>query len=347
MKTSFCKFFSMFKTLQHHNISIFKFARHALATTLAISLASSWAHAQSADYPVKPVKIIAPSAAGGGFDLVGRVLAAKLSEQLGHQFVVENRSGGGTLVGTQTAAKSAPDGYTLLVGGLSNMALNMGLYKQPGYDPLQDFVPLRLVVSHSYTLIGRKDLPFNNLKELISYSQAHPNKLNIGSSGPGTGQFILASLLQTVGKADLQIIPYKGAQPVYLDLLADRVDLFFDNSTTTRPHITNNRVKAFAVSSRQRAPDAPNIPTLFETGVMDLEMETWFGLFAPAKTPPAVVEKLRQEIDKAMKLPEVRTALSQGSGRLLSMNTAETEAMLKSEYQKWPALLNKAGVKPE
>ncbi|NDD15355.1 MAG: tripartite tricarboxylate transporter substrate binding protein, partial [Betaproteobacteria bacterium] len=235
------KIFIMLKTLQHQSFPIFKFARDALATALLMSLACSLSHAQSPDYPVKPVKIIAPSAPGGGFDLVGRVLAAKLSEQLGQQFVVENRSGGGTLVGTQTAAKSVPDGYTLLVGGLSNMALNMGLYKQPGYDPLQDFVPLRLVVSHSYTLIGRKDLPFNNLKELISYSQAHPNKLNIGSSGPGTGQFILASLLQTVGKADLQIIPYKGAQPVYLDLLADRVDLFFDNSTTTRPHITNNR----------------------------------------------------------------------------------------------------------
>jgi tripartite-type tricarboxylate transporter receptor subunit TctC len=286
--------------------------------------------AQTLDYPVKPVKIIAPSTAGGGFDLVGRVLAAKLSEQLGQQFFVENRSGGGTLVGTQTAARAPADGYTLLVGGLSNMALNMGLYKQPGYDPLQDFVPLRLVVSHSYTLIGRKDLPFNSLKDLISYSKAHPNKLNIGSSGPGTGQFILASLLQTLGKADIQLIPYKGAQPVYLDLLADRVDLFFDNSTTTRPHLNNQRVKAFAVSGRMRADDAPQVPTLSETGVMDLEMETWFGLFAPAKTPATILEKLRLEIDKAMALPEVKSALMQGSGRILSMSTAETEAMVKT-----------------
>jgi tripartite-type tricarboxylate transporter receptor subunit TctC len=168
------------------------------------------------------------------------------------------------------------------------------------------------------------------LKDLISYSKAHPNKLNIGSSGPGTGQFIRASLLQILGKADIQLIPYKGAQPVYLDLLADRVDLFFDNSTTTRPHLNNQRVKAFAVSGRMRADDAPQVPTLSETGVMDLEMETWFGLFAPAKTPATILEKLRLEIDKAMALPEVKSALMQGSGRILSMSTAETEAMVKT-----------------
>jgi tripartite-type tricarboxylate transporter receptor subunit TctC len=204
---------------------------------LAVLVASSsptWAQQASSDYPTKPIRIVAPSAAGGGFDLVARVLGSKLSEQMGQQFVVENRSGGGTLAGTQLIAKAPADGYHLIVGGLSNMALNAGLYKNPGYDPMTDFIPLRIVVSHSYTLVGRKDLPFNNMKDMLTYAKANPGKLNFGTSGPGTGQFILASLIKGIGNVDIQLVPYKGAQPVYMDLLGGRVDLFFDNTTTTK-----------------------------------------------------------------------------------------------------------------
>jgi tripartite-type tricarboxylate transporter receptor subunit TctC len=299
------------------------------------------------DYPLKPVRILAPSTPGGGFDLVARVLGNKLSEQTGQQFIVENRSGGGTLLGTQTVAHAPADGYHLLVGGLSNMALNMGLYTKPGYDPLADFIPLRLVVSHSYTLLGRRDLPASSLKGMLALARAEPGKLTIGTSGPGTGQFILASLLRAMGNVDILIVPYKGAQPVYQDLLAGRVDLFFDNTTTTRPYIDSGQVKALAVSSRQRAPDGPTIPALGEEGVIPLEMETWFGLFAPAKTPAAVVERLRAEIDKAMLSPEVRSRLQQGSGRIVQLSTAETEAFLRAELRKWTGLLRKAGVMPE
>lgn len=299
------------------------------------------------EYPNRPIRIVAPSTSGGGFDLVARVLGSKLSEQMGQQFVVENRSGGGTLLGTQTIAKSPADGYNILVGGLSNMALNMGLYKQPGYDPLNDFIPLRIVVSHSYTLVGRKDIPANNFAELIAYAKANPGKLNFGASGKGTGQFILASLVRGLGQVDIQLVPYKGAQPVYLDLLGGRVDLFFDNTTTTRTYTESGQLKAFAVSSRERAPNAPLIPTVRETGVMDLEMETWFGLFVPAGTAPSIVEKLRNEIDKAMQAPDIRQKLQQGSGRILNLNTSQTEALMRSELAKWPKLMRSAGIIPE
>lgn len=316
-----------------------------LALTLCVSFTTVCSFAQ--DYPLKPVRILAPSTPGGGFDLVARVLGNKLSEQMGQQFVVENRAGGGTLLGTQTIARAPADGYHLLVGGLSNMALNAGLYKAPGYDPLADFIPLRIVVSHSYTLVGRKDLPAASLQEVFAMARAEPGKLTIGASGPGSGQFILASLLRGLGGIDILVVPYKGAQPVYQDLLAGRLDLFFDNTTTTRPYIDSGQVKAFAVSSRQRAPDGMQVPTLGETGLIKLEMETWFGLFAPAKTPPAVVERLRAEIDKAMQSPEVRTRLQQGSGRIVQLPAAETEAFLKAELGKWTGLLRKAGVVPE
>ncbi len=292
------------------------------------------------------MRVVAPSAPGGGFDLVARVLAQKLGEQTAQAFVVENRPGAGTLVGTQLVARSAPDGYNLVVGGLSNIALNMGLYKEPGYDSLADLVPISLVVSHSYTLVARKDLPQASLGEVIAYARAHPGKLNIGTSGIGTGQYIGAAIIGALAAVDIVKIPYKGAQPVYQDLLAGRVDLFFDNTTTARPYIEASQVRALAVSSRERAPDMPQLPTLIESG-LDLDMETWFGLFAPARTPAPVITRLRAEVDKAMLLADIRKRLEMGSGRSLRMTPAETEAFVRAEVARWVGLLRRASIAPE
>src|SRR5712691_1864488 len=168
-------------------------ARRACATLAAIAALAAAQGAFAQDYPVRPVRIVAPSAPGGGFDLVARVLAQKLGEQTGQAFVVENRPGAGTLVGTQLVARAAPDGYSLVVGGLSNIALNMRLYKEPGYDSLGDLTPVSLVVSHSYTLVARRDLALASLKELVDFARANPGRLNIGTSGPGTGQYIGAA----------------------------------------------------------------------------------------------------------------------------------------------------------
>jgi tripartite-type tricarboxylate transporter receptor subunit TctC len=320
--------------------------KRALRAALVLAmLACGGAPAQ--DYPSRLVRIVAPSAPGGGFDLVGRVLAQKLGEQTGQAFVVENRPGAGTLVGSQLVARAAPDGYTLLVGGLSNIALNMGLYKAPGYDSLADLTPITLVVSHSYTLVGRKDLPQGTLREVIEFARAHPGKLNIGTSGPGTGQYVIAALLIAAAGIDIQKIPYKGAQPVYQDLLAGRVDLFFDNTTTAAPYIEGGQVKPLAVSSRDRVAAMPRVPTVTETGVLELDMETWFGLFAPARTPRTVIERLRAEIDRAVQSPDVRRRLEQGSGRSLRMGPAETEAFVRSEVPRWIAQIRKAGITPE
>src|SRR5882762_9784007 len=258
--------------------------RRALCALAAFSALSA---ALAQDYPSRPVRVVVPSAPGGGFDLVGRVLAQKLGEQTGQAFVVENRPGAGTLVGTQLVARSAPDGYNLVVGGLSNIALNMGLYREPGYDALADFTCAGLVVSHSYTLVARQDL------------------------------------------------------------LAGRVDLFYDNTTTTRPYVESGQVKALAVSSRERAPSMPQLPTLIETGVVELEMETWFGLFAPARAPRAIVERLRAEVDRATRSAEVRSRLEMGSGRSLRIAPAETEAFVRAEVVKWTGLLRRAGIEPE
>src|SRR3989442_11950208 len=313
----------------------------------ALAAFSAFSAAPAEDYPSRPVRVVVPSAPGGGFDLVGRVLAQKLGEQTGQAFVVENRPGAGTLVGTQLVARSAPDGYNLVVGGLSNIALNMGLYLEPGYDSLGDFTPIALVVSHSYTLVARKDLALASLKEVVAFARANPGKLNIGTSGPGTGQYIGAAIIGALAEVNMVKVPYKGAQPVYQDLLAGRVDLFYDNTTTTRPYVESGQVRALAVSSRARAPNMPQVPTITETGVLDLEMETWFGLFAPARTPRAIVERLRAHVDKATRSAEVRSRLEMGSGRSLRMAPAETEAFVRAEGAKWTGLLRRAGIVPE
>ena len=326
-------------------MSKFGSSRLRRAGAFVACLACFAAHAQ--DYPSRPVRVVAPSAPGGGFDLVGRVLAHKLGEQTGQAFVVENRPGAGTLVGTQLVARAAPDGYSLVVGGLSNIALNMGLYREPGYDSLGDLTPVSLVVSHSYTLVARRDLPLASLKEVIAFARANPGKLNIGTSGPGTGQYIGAAIIGALAEVNMVKVPYKGAQPVYQDLLAGRVDLFYDNTTTTRPYVESGQVKALAVSSRARAPNMPQVPTIIETGVLDLEMETWFGLFAPARTSRAVIERLRAEVDKATRSAEVRSRLEMGSGRSLRMAPAETEAFVRAEVAKWTGLLRRAGIQPE
>ena len=315
----------------------------AIVAIVPLGLHPGLQTAQAQEYPSRPIRIIAPSTPGGGFDLVARVLGNQLSQQMGQQIVVENRPGGGTLLGTQTIARAPADGYHLLVGGFAIVPA----MSKVRYDPVADFVPLRIVVSHSYTLIARKDLAQSTLKDVFAFARANPGKLTIGSSGPGSGQYILAMFVRSLGNVDILMVPYKGAQPVYQDLLAGRVDLFFDNSTTTRSYLQSGQAKALAVSSRQRAPDAPQVPTINETGAFQLEMETWFGWFAPAKTPPAVVERLRAELDKATQLAEIRTRLEQNAGRSLRMSSAESEAFVKAEVSKWTGLMKQAGIVPE
>lgn len=298
-------------------------------------------------YPTKPVRIIVPSAPGGGYDFIGRLLADKLSAELGQSFVVENRTGAGALVGTQAVAQAPGDGYTLLIGGLANLAFNLGLYKDPGYNPVTDFAPIALVGSFSYTLIARPDLPQSTLQEIVDFARANPGKLTVATAGIGSGQHIAAALLERLTKADLLEVHYKGAQPAYTDVLAGRVDLFFDNTTTAKPLIESKRVKAIASSGASRDAVLPQVPTSREAGVEGLVLESWIGLFAPAKTPQPIIEQLRVAVAKVMQASDVRERLRSSGVKTLSMPTKETEAFIKAEAEKWPAFIRQAGIKAE
>jgi tripartite-type tricarboxylate transporter receptor subunit TctC len=303
--------------------------------------------ASAQPYPGKPVRIVVPTAPGGGYDLIGRLLGDGLQAELGQPFVVENRVGAGSLIGTQSVATAPPDGHTLIVGGLANMAFSVALYRNVRYDPVADFTPIAVVGAFSYTLIGRKDLALNSVAEIVAHARANPGKLSIASAGTGTGQQVAALMLNQFAKVNITEVPYKGAQPAYTDLLGGRIDLFFDNTTTALPFIESGRVKAFATSGSRRDALLPTVPTGVEAGVEGLTLDSWIGLFAPAKTPPAIIEKLRAALLKVMERPEVRKRLESSGWRIISMPPRETEAFFKSEAVKWPEFLRHAGIKPE
>jgi tripartite-type tricarboxylate transporter receptor subunit TctC len=299
-------------------------------------------HAQ-ATYPNKPIRVVIPAQPGGGFDAVGRALGEKMSLQMGQAFVMENRTGAGTVVGTDVGHKAAPDGYTLVVGSLSNLAFNPALYTKLPYD-VNDFTLLGIAASYSYTLVGRKDLPANNLRELIDHARANPGKLTyVGAVG--TGQQVAAMALFKQTGVDVLAVPYKSNTAAYPDVIAGRVDLFFDNTQTIRPYLAQGVVKAFATSSIGRDPILPNVPTVNETGITKLELESWFGLFVHRKTPSAIIERLRAETATAIASPEVIARLEKAGGRVWRRPIAEQEAMVRTDMQRWTQFIRDAGVR--
>ena len=297
------------------------------------------------DFPNRPLKLVVPQPPGGGFDTVARQLADKLGPLLGQSVVVENRPGAGTLVGTESVARAPADGYTLLLGGLSNIALNPGLYPKLSYDPQKDFVPVGLAVKYSYTLVARKDLPQATLRELIEYARANPEKVTYASAGNGSGQHVASAVMTQLAGVRLTHVPYKGAQAAYQDVIAGRVDLFFDITSTARAQVNGGAVKALAVSSRDRQAIHPALPSVAETGVAPLDMESWFGVFAPAATPPAALARLRAEMDKALAMPDLVARFEASGGRAIRLSVAETEALVKREIERWTRLVRDAGIK--
>ncbi len=314
---------------------------------LAGLLASAGLTAQAQGFPTKPLRVVVPQPPGGGFDVVGRLLADRLGKALNQSAVVENRPGSGTLVGTDLVAKAAPDGYTLLVGSVSNLALNPGLYRNLPYDSLRDFEPVGLAVAYSYTLVARKDLPFSNLRDLIAYAKANPGKLSYASGGSGSGQHVLAAALWNLVGANIVHVPYRGAQAAYQDLLGGRVDVFFDLSPTARPQVESGNLKALAVSGPARLPFHPDVPTLAEAGVPNIELESWFGLFAPAKTPPEVLERLRAELSRIVQAPDLVETFRKAGGKPLALSTEQAKALVRRDVERWSKITRDLDIKPE
>ncbi len=312
-------------------------ASAALATP-QLAAAQAW--------PNRPITLIAPNPAGGGFDTVARVLADRMRPLLGQAVIVENRTGAGTRVGTQAAAKAAPDGYTLMIGALSNMALNPGLYANLPYDPIKDFRLVGIAVTWSYTLVARKDLPQNSLKEVIAFAKANPDKLTYASAGNGSGQHVAMAATEKLSGVKLTHVPYRGAQDAYQDILGGRVDLFFDISSTAKAQVEGGLVKALAVSSKERQPFHPDVPSVYETGA-PLDMESWFGLFAAAGTPEPILEKLRAAMAEVMASRDVQELFAKTGGVVSKLSSAQAEEKVRSDIERWTRLLQEIGLKGE
>jgi tripartite-type tricarboxylate transporter receptor subunit TctC len=298
------------------------------------------AHAQS--YPTRPVKIIVPTGPGGGYDIIGRLLADQLQKRMGEPFVIENRTGAGTVVGTQAAATASADGYTLLIGGLSNIVFNAGLYKKLPYDPLKDFVPVAMAYTLSYVLVGSKDLPYKTIAEISPAAKQKPESITLANAGTGTGQHLMGIAFQKYAGVKLLEVPYRSASAVYPDLLSGRVDLFFDSVTAALPYIKGGQAKGIASLTAKRNPQIPEVPTMTESGVANLEVDSWIGVFAPAKTPTWVVAALRGEISKS--LPDLREQFITTGGDVFELPADKLDAFIKAEYDRWIPLIRDAGI---
>jgi tripartite-type tricarboxylate transporter receptor subunit TctC len=314
---------------------------------IAVAAMFSNVRAQSDNYPAKPVTIIAPSGPGGGFDYVGRLMAAGLSKQFGTTFVLENRTGSGTVVGTQAVVNAAPDGYTLMVGGISNLVFNAALYHPLSYDPREDFVVLGLVARYPYVMVARQDLPVRDYAELIAAARAHPGKMTIATAGVGSGQQVLAEAFMKTSGTSMMPVPYKSAQAAYQDLIAGRVDVFIDSLPTVRPYVESKRMRALFLTGPVRSKLLPDVPTVAEIGLPTLETGSWFGLAAPRKTPAPIVDKLRKAMAVFVKNPDLKTTLESGGIELMDMDQATTDALVKSEYDKWTRVIKDAGIRAD
>src|SRR3954451_19120049 len=311
------------------------------AVALLLALPAS-AQAQTA-YPSRAVRIIVPIAPGGSYDLVGRIVADALSKRMGQAFVVENKTGAGTVVGTQAAVQSEPDGYTLLVGGLSNMAFNSALYSKLGYDPLKDFVPVALVYRFGYVMVARKDLPHASLQDIIAAAKAQPGSITVATAGVGTGQQLVAAAFMKAAGIKLLEVPYKGSPPAFTDLLAGRVDLFFDSSAAGLPYVQSGQARGIAVLSSKRSALAPDVPTRSEAGVTGLDVDSWLGIFAPAKTPPEAIARLRGEIRAT--LPDLKERFEKSGGEAWDFPDDRLDGFVASEHENWTRLIRETGIK--
>ena len=315
----------------------------ALISAMLLAAPFLSATAQTAPtFPSRLMTVVVPVGPGGSYDYLGRLLGEGLSKELGQAVVVENRPGAGTVVGTTYAVKSAPDGYTMVVGGVGSIAQAPALTRDLPYNPTRDLLPLQLVSTNGYTLIARPDMAQKTLPELIAYARANPGKLTIGTPGQGSGQAVGAALLKSLAGIDLLEVQFKGAPPIYTEVLAGRIDLFFDGTGTAQPFVKSGKVRAIATSGETR--ELPDVPTFRESGLPELVLSSWTGLFVPAATPRPVVLRLRQAIDKVVSTPAFREHLASRS--FTPFTTLDVEAFVRAENQRWPDLLAKAGVKP-
>ena len=299
-----------------------------------------------APYPTKPVRIVVPFAAGGGVDLTARILAQKLTERIGQSVIVDNRVGASGIIGTEYVAKSNPDGYTLLVGSQTSQAVVPAMYGKLNYDTVRDFVGVTEIAVSPLVIVIHPSLPIKSVKDLIALAKARPGQLTFGAASGGTPH-MAGELFKLAAKVDLLFVPYKGEGPAIADALGGQISMVFSNLPVGMPQAQSGRLRALAVTSKQRVATAPDVPTVAESGLPGYEASTWFGLFAPSATPRDIVTKLNAESVAALNGADVKERMA-GQGLFVVANSTEQFAeFLKMEIPKWAKIVKEAGVKPQ
>lgn len=308
----------------------------ALALTFAVpALAQEW--------PQKPLRLIVPFPAGGGTDIIGRVVGNKLADQLKQPVIVENRPGAGGNLGVDAAAKSAPDGYTLVLGQTSNLAINPSLYKSLPYDPVKDLTPVALLADAPLVIVVAQDSKFRSLAEIVAAAKAKPESLTFGSPGSGTVAHLSGEILQTAAGVKFSHIPYKGAAQALQDLMGGRIDLYMSSVPSALAQIKGGKLRAIAVSAPKRSPALPDVPTVTEAGIQGVEAATWFGILVPARTDGAIVERLNKELNIALQAAEVREKIAAEGGGALGGTAAKFAELLKAELPLWAKVVKDSG----
>jgi tripartite-type tricarboxylate transporter receptor subunit TctC len=320
--------------------------------TVTLAAALGWltgAVRAQGQWPTKPITYIVPFPAGGTTDVLGRLIGQKLGSALGQTIVIDNRGGAGGSLGSEIAARAAPDGYTLLGGTISSHAINVSLYPKLGYDPIKSFTPITLIGTNPVVLVVNQASPYKTLADVVAAAKAN-KPLNSASAGSGTSQHLALELLKSKAGIAITHIPYKGSGPAIQDVIGGQVDMMFDTTVVAGPHIESGKLRALAVTSAKRIASLPNVPTVAESGIpglADYEVISWQAIFAPAGTPRPIVDRLHTEIAKILKEPEMQERIAKLGMQGADMSTDQVAAFQKAEVAKWAAVIKAANIKLE